>query len=89
MMKFRWESREELSSTDLRREAREEIDSGHPVEMAVAWPRGQEGDYSSPIEALCIPRINRAGVAAGADADWHDASSLEDALELYFDMLPR
>ena len=35
------------------------------------------------IEIVDFPESNRAGVAAGANADWTDASSVEDALDRY------
>lgn len=35
------------------------------------------------IEILFSPEVNRAGVAAGSDAQWTDASSAADALRRY------
>jgi hypothetical protein len=41
-------------------------------------------DNEESIWILYFPEIGRAGIAWGADANWTDAESVEDALERYF-----
>jgi len=66
---------EQLSSCDLREEAR-------GIEDSEMW---KTDEYNSEqIEILWLPSTQRAGIAWGADADWTDAISPEDALRRFF-----
>jgi len=52
--------------------------------------RSSETIGADAIEIVFLPEINRAGVAAGSDAQWTDASSAADALRRFLndDMSP-
>jgi len=65
-----------LKSSDLRKEAR----STRNVRQCY---RSSEKVGSDAIEIVFCPEINRAGVAAGSDAQWTDASSAADALRRF------
>jgi len=66
---------DKLSSLDLRKEATKH----HTAEM---W---QTNWYNAAqLELLWLPATKRAGIAWGAEADWTDASSPEDALQRFF-----
>lgn len=68
------EKAEDIRSVDLRREA----------EQRRGWScwRASLGNTSA-IEILYYPEIQRAGIAWGADAQWTDASSIQDALKRF------
>jgi len=66
----------ELSATDLRHELEQ---SGQPTEIARVW----FDDHAEPGYALYFPEIGRAGIAHGADAQWTDCNSIEDAVERF------
>lgn len=52
--------------------------------------RSSETVGADAIEIVFLPEINRAGVAAGSDAQWTDARSAADALRRFLndDMSP-
>jgi hypothetical protein len=64
---------EDLTALDLRRYA------GTPAEAARVTVEGQV----QRLDVLYVPEDGRAGIADGADADWTDANSLEDAVQRY------
>lgn len=66
-------SADDLRSIDLRNEAA----SGECDCLRSSMTVGAE------IEIVFFPETGRAGLAAGADADWTDASSAADALDRY------
>lgn len=75
-----------LSALDLRREAEACVVKG--VEpLAAKWRKAGSAQWGS---VLFDPSTKRAGVENGADADWTDASSIEDALLQYLfgEMIP-
>ena len=65
-----------LKSSDLRKEAR----STRNFRQCY---RSSENVGADPIEIVFVPETNRAGVAAGSDAQWTDASSAADALRRF------
>lgn len=72
----------ELRSTDLRASSRSHVE--------YECYRSSEIVGADAIEIVFVPEINRAGVAAGSDAQWTDASSAADALRRFLndDMSP-
>lgn len=71
---------EALSATDLREEAEAILARGEgPVEAARVRIEGEP----EHIDVLYLPEVGRAGLAWGADADWTDCDSLEDAIRRY------
>ena len=72
----------ELRSTDLRASSRSHVE--------YECYRSSETVGADAIEIVFVPEINRAGVAAGSDAQWTDASSAADALRRFLndDMSP-
>jgi hypothetical protein len=67
---------EKLSALDLIAEA---STLNTPYEM---W---RYGAYNAEaIEILWVPSVGRAGIAWGADAQWTDADSVEDAVQRFF-----
>lgn len=67
-------SADDLRSIDLRNEAA----SGECDCLRSSMTVGAD-----LIEIVFFPETGRAGLAAGADADWTDASSAADALDRY------
>ena len=65
----------ELSSIDLRTVA--EGDPGAQCFLAAQTVGGNR------VEVVFFADMNRAGVAAGADAEWTDCTSAEDALRRF------
>jgi len=75
-----YEAKGEEMPPDLLREAEEIVARGEgPVEMATVSLAGQP----ERLAVLYASGIGRAGIAHGADADWTEASSLEDAVRRY------
>jgi hypothetical protein len=71
---------DQLSATDLRQEAADIVARGDgPVQVATVQVEGE----TEIIEVLYAPEIGRAGLAWGADADWTDCESIEDAIERF------
>jgi len=72
----------ELRSTDLR--------ASSSTHVEYECYRSSETVGVDAIEIVFLPDINRAGVAAGSDAQWTDASSAADALRRFLndDMSP-
>ena len=72
----------ELRSTDLR--------ASSSTHVEYECYRSSETVGADAIEIVFLPEINRAGVAAGSDAQWTDASSAADALRRFLndDMSP-
>lgn len=71
---------DDLIYTDLQEEAEEyEVTGG-------AWMAAHYVLHSSAtaLTILFLPDEQRAGIAHGADADWTDATGIEDAFERYF-----
>jgi hypothetical protein len=69
----------ELSAIDLCEEIADLVEQGVSFETAkVAFDGKAEW-----AQVLYIPSIKRGGIAWGADADWSDASSMDDLLERY------
>ena len=68
------------SATDLRQEIQHVLDrEDEPWEL---WRAGASNEES--ILVLWCPDLGRAGLAWGADAEWTDADSVDDALQRYF-----
>ena len=65
----------ELRSADLRASSRSHVE--------YECYRSSETVGVDAIEIVFLPEINRAGVAAGSDAQWTDASSAADALRRF------
>lgn len=75
-----YDAKSEGMPPDLLREAAEIVARGEgPVEMATVSLAGQP----ERLKVLYAPAIGRAGIAHGAEADWTDASSLEDGVRRY------
>jgi len=76
----------DLRATDLREEAADLMARGAAVEAARVFFEGQ----AEAAEVLYIPEAGRAGLVWGGDAEWTDASSIEDAVQRYLDgeMIP-
>jgi len=75
-----YEAKGEEMPPDLLQEAAEIVARGEgPVEMATVSVAGQP----ERLAVLYAAGIGRAGIAHGAEADWTDASSLEDAVRRY------
>ena len=72
----------ELRSTDLR--------ASSSTHVEYECYRSSETVGADAIEIIFLPAVNRAGVAAGSDAQWTDASSAADALRRFLndDMSP-
>jgi len=72
----------DLRSIDLRASSRSHVE--------YECYRSSETVGADAIEIVFLPDINRAGVSAGSDAAWTDASSAADALRRYLnnDMSP-
>jgi hypothetical protein len=70
---------DDLTALDLRRDAANIMREGEPVEAALVTVEGQ----AEPLNVLYCPEDGRAGIADGADAEWTDASSVEDAVQRY------
>jgi hypothetical protein len=71
---------EEITATDLRQEAADIVERGEgPVQAALVTVEGK----AERIEVLYAPELGQAGLAWGADADWTDCDSLEDAIRRY------
>jgi len=64
---------------DLRKEALWALDDHEPWELWQARAYNQE-----TIEVLWCPKLQLAGIAWGADAQWTDAESVDDALKRFF-----
>jgi hypothetical protein len=65
----------ELRSTDLR--------AASLTHVEYECYRSSETVGADAIEIVFLPETNRAGVAAGSDAQWTDASSAADALRRF------
>ncbi len=70
---------EDITPIDLRAEAQQCETDNEPWEAWTAGAYNSEG-----ITILWIPGAQRAGLAWGADAQWTDADSVEDALQRFF-----
>ena len=70
---------DDIGPLDLRAEATHLTAAGEPWECWVAGKYNEEA-----ITVLYVPAVGRAGIAWGADAQWTDATSVQDALERYF-----
>jgi hypothetical protein len=71
---------DDLTATDLRLEADDILARGEgPVQYAAVEVEG----HAEKIAVLYAPELGRAGLAWGADADWTDCDSLEDAIRRY------
>jgi hypothetical protein len=66
---------QQLRSIDLQKEAQ-------TAEVAQCF-RSSETVGADHIEVVYFPESGRAGIAAGSDADWTDASSAADGLQRY------
>lgn len=73
----------DLRSNDLRKEAED-------PEYDCECYRSSETVGANAVEIIYWPELDRAGVAAGSDAQWTDASSAADALRRFLndDMSP-
>lgn len=69
-----------IRSIDLRHEA----DELNQKQVGWEYARYLIDGEATAVDVLFVPSADRAGVAWGADADWTDASSLDDAIERYF-----
>ena len=77
----------DLRHVDLRDEAASLRARGLVVLAARAPVTAPDGHLEAPglwPELLFVPSASRAGVAAGSDAAWLDAASLEEAAARYF-----
>jgi len=70
---------EDLSATDLHSEWAAANASTGPACAYRVW----FGDHAEPGFALYFPDMGRAGVAHGADAQWTDCDSVEDAIDRF------
>lgn len=82
---------EYIQATDLRAEALAYLTDPDYVGGLTYLRAGAYNEEA--LEILYFPESGRAGVAWGADAQWTDADSADDALEHYFgvddkDMIP-
>jgi hypothetical protein len=71
----------ELTATDLKNEW--EIASSQDIFTVTA--KVQIDDKPEAAQVLFIPSIGRAGVAWGADAQWTDALTLEEAISRFIE----
>jgi hypothetical protein len=76
-----WQSinADQLTAADLRAEAEAEIADGGTVDAARCWV----GDHAEALQVAFCSRSGRAGVSAGAAADWTDAADAADAVRRY------
>lgn len=72
----------ELRSTDLRAATDSTVLTSR-THVEYECYRSSETVGADTIEIVFLPEINRAGVAAGSDAQWTDASSAADALRRF------
>lgn len=71
----------EITATDLKAEIAN-MTSEHPgIEIETA--NVIVGDSAERAQVIFIPAFGRAGIAWGADAEWTDASSLQQAVTLW------
>lgn len=83
---YRTEATQNLTATDLAQVAADAKTRGEEVQTAsfeVAEDENFETAQAERGDVLYIPSVGRAGIAWGADADWTDADSIEDAIERY------
>lgn len=72
----------ELNSIDLQVEVLKA--KGEEVECFQLCSERADGQYDhNEGELLYIPSAGRAGIARGADAQWTDATSAQDAIDRY------
>jgi hypothetical protein len=70
---------DDIGPLDLRAEATHLTAAGESWEC---WQEAQKYNEET-ITVLYVPEVGRAGIAWGADAQWTDATSVQDALERY------
>jgi hypothetical protein len=67
----------DFSYSDLRAAQALAVGNNQPVEVFAEVRSGVR------FEVLYLPAVGRAGIAWGADAEWLDCASLEDAIKQY------
>ena len=79
---------EDIGAIDLQEEYKlSGADDPTDWEYYTAQTVGENGYINTgeeAIEILYSPQIGRAGIVWGADADWTDCDSAEDALDRFF-----
>jgi hypothetical protein len=73
---------QDLSAIDLQ-EAAEALPDGVEAYSITIWEDAADSPCVEGAEALWLPAEGRIGIAWGADAEWGDASSPEQGIEMW------